>query len=441
MVPADVATLQARIEPWIATARSALTRDRSGKPDAATRLVVGTLVGSRLVVWLAGLGALAIFGRDMATFRGADPNGASAPFFSHAANFLAAPAARWDSVWYLVIAHSGYYSFQSSGMFPLYPVLIRAGTIFFHSELIVGLAISVASMAFGMYLLHRLVALDFGDRVAGTTVLLMAFFPASLFFSAVYTESLFLLLSVGAVYAARRDRWAWAGLLGCLASATKSSGVALVVPLALMFLYGPRTAAPDRPEGRWWQPRYRLSRPVAWIGLVPGGLVAFLAYLGFAHGQPLATFHAQTVFWGHQFAGPFGAVVRAVAALPHDVSSVIAGSARPVGVGDPVSWNAHELIDFGFLAFAVVGLAGAWRRVPIAYLAYAVAVLLEPLSVPTSFEPLQSLSRYVLTVFPLFIGWALILERRRAARLAALGVSTAALVGFSALWAMWAWVA
>ncbi len=73
--------------------------------------------------------------------------------------------------------------------------------------------------------------------------MLVAFFPMAFFFSAVYSESLFLALSVGCIWQARTGRWAWAGVLGGLAAAERNSGVMLVVPVVLLFLYGPREDA------------------------------------------------------------------------------------------------------------------------------------------------------------------------------------------------------
>lgn len=85
-------------------------------------------------MWAAGLIALAIFGHDAMTASALDPNGASAPFHNAAANFVLAPAARWDSLWYLQTAHVGYFSPQSSAMFPVCSLLIRIGTLMLGSE-------------------------------------------------------------------------------------------------------------------------------------------------------------------------------------------------------------------------------------------------------------------------------------------------------------------
>ena len=74
--------------------------------------------------------------------------------------------------------------------------------------------VSLACFAGALWLLAAAGRARAGPRVAAARrVWLLALFPASLFFGAPYSESLFLLVSVGAFYAARTGRWAWAGAL------------------------------------------------------------------------------------------------------------------------------------------------------------------------------------------------------------------------------------
>src|ERR1700761_7096449 len=121
-------------------------------------------------------------------------------------NVLAAPAVRWDSIHYLAIAQRGYARPGDAVFFPLYPLLIRALGFVVGSDPLAGVLISAACLAVAMTLLHRLTELELGRPAADATVLLLAFAPMSFFFTAVYTESLFLALSLGCVYAARRER-------------------------------------------------------------------------------------------------------------------------------------------------------------------------------------------------------------------------------------------
>jgi hypothetical protein len=421
--------------------RGALARRRTARSDAASALSLQVTLVSRVLVWAAGLIALALFSKNGAYIAAFDRFHLTEPFHSSVANALIAPAARWDSVWYLSIAHLGYYSRQSTAFFPLYPLLIRGGTALFGSAILIGALISLAAMLAGLVILYRLVALDIGEREARVTVALLAFFPTAFFLSAVYTESLYLALSVGAIYSARLDRWAWAAFFGALAAATRSSGILILIPLALLYFYGPRAHTRAKIATRWSDPRYGPARSIVWLGLVPLGTVTYMAYLAFAHNDPLAPFQAENVYWGRQFAGLFGAVWEAAKAVPGEVRGAWTGRSPAWGLHDPLTVADHGLIDLGFLLFALVGLTASWRRVPFAYFAYTLALLAEGLSYPTQADALESLPRYVLVMFPIFIGWAVLLAPRRNMRVAALALSAVLLVVFSGLWSTWAWVA
>ena len=387
------------------------------------------MLASRLIVWGAGLLALASFGRKTSVFSAMDPGHLTAPFRSAAANFALAPAARWDSAWYLQIAHSGYSTKPASAFFPMYPLLIRVASLAFGSALLAGTMISVAAMGAALYLLYLLARLDLSDEQARTTVMLVAFFPTSFFLSAVYTEALFLMLSIGAIHAARTNRWAWAGALGGLAAATRSGGVLILLALGWLYLYGPRTDEKTEASGRW-----------LWLALVPAGLLAYMGYLALAHHAPLAPFQAEAV-WGRQFAGPLGGLIKALEAAPLDLRLGVTGKSVVVGAADPISWTTHNLLDLMFVAFAAVGLAFARRRVPSAYLVYALALVVQALSYPTAREPLVSLPRYVLAMFPLFMGWGAWLGERPRLSRRVISSSAVLLGAFSGLWAIWAWVA
>ena len=138
--------------------------------------------------------------------------------------------------------------------------------------LIAAYLISLAAFLAALVLLYRLVALELGRERAEPAVLLLAVFPASLFFGAPYSESLFLLASVGAFYAARTGHWAWAGAAAGAAAATRSAGILLLLPLALF----------------WWRQARSERDPVdlAWLALAPLALAAYAIHLGaFAGGR------------------------------------------------------------------------------------------------------------------------------------------------------------
>lgn len=404
-------------------------------------------------MWGAGIGAVLAFGLSgrEAAF---DPLGLTAPFGAMG-NLLVAPAARWDAVWFLSVAQDGYAQGASEAFFPLYPALVAVAGALLGSAPAGAIAVSLACLAGAVYLLHRLVALDFGREVAATTVTLLALSPVAFFLSAAYSESLFLVLSVGAVLAARNDRWWAAGALGALAACTRSAGVVLAVPLALMYLYGPRGAGAWEACGgrvrrhgadavRALRPRFPVCADALAVGLVPLGLFAYCGLLALYGQDPLAPFAAQEV-WLRAFAGPFvGAWDGAVAAL-QGTRQVLSGTREPVlfnaAGGDPFMVAGHNLHLFAWLVAALVALVGAARRLPAAYTAYAAAALALPLSWPVGPQPLMSLPRFLLVVWPLWLWLALWAHRRPGRRRVAMALCAAGLVISTGLFATWHWIA
>jgi hypothetical protein len=376
---------------------------------------------SRVVVWAAGTGAVAVFGARDRNAEAYDPRGLTRPF-GEVGDALVAPAARWDAVWFLEIAGAGYGAEDDrAAFFPLYPGLVHLAGLVTGSRVIGGVLVSLACFFAGLVLLHRLVALDFGDEVARICVLLVAVFPGALWFSALYSEALFLLLSVGCVYAARRGLWAWAGVAGALAAATRSAGLVLLVPLLVL----------------WWQAGRRPGA-LAWTALVPAGLGAFCLVLAAAGQDPLAPFGAQES-WRRSFAWPLGAVPEAASAAWQGARDIVAGEPQP-----PAPYDV-ALMNVGLFAtlLAVAGaLAGALRRLPAAYSLYAAAALALPLSFPVAGQPLMSLPRFAAVLWPLHLWLALVLAGRSAGvRRTALAVSLAGLAAVSGQVATWGWIA
>lgn len=363
---------------------------------------------SRAVAWVAGVGAAVAIGSVGERAIRLDPLWLTLPFDERIANLVLAPAARWDSVWYLEIAQFGYGYSERAAFFPLYPALMSLFAPL-ANPLVAGLGISCACAIGGLYLLHRLVALDFGAEHARDVVLIVAWFPSAVVLSAVYSEALFLLLSIGAIYAARTGRWALTGFAGGLAAATRSSGVLLAIPLFILYLYGPRTDRPRHGLATGWRPRHRLDSDVLWIAAVPAGVLAYLVYLWAATGEPLSAFSSQSE-WTRTLIPVVGGIAlgawNAALGIAEPVPGVGPGAAHLDGQV-PELVAARDAILFGFLALAVWLVRECLGRLPLAYSAWALSGLILPLSVPALNEPLKSLPRFMLVLFPLWVALAL----------------------------------
>jgi hypothetical protein len=404
----------------------------------ALRDVLAAFFSSRALVWVAGIAAVLLLGWKPGAVAQLDHSHLTMPFHQTIGNLLLAPAARWDSSWYLGIARAGYVLPYQTVFFPLYPGLIAlAGAPFGHGLFaVVGIVVSFASAIGALYLLHRLVSLEFDERLAHNTVWIVAWLPVSLALSAVYSESLFLLLAVGCFYAARQGRWALAGLAGGLAAATRNGGILLLVPLLVLYLYGPR---PDRePDGpaAGFRPRYRPRRDVLWAALVPLGLLAYMAFLQIETGQPLDPFSHQA-HWGRHFIPLAGIPLGAWSAVRALVVG-IPGLDPKFAANVSASGQLRHLEEFGFLVLGLALLRICWKRLPLAYTAFAAISLAMAASVPAGGEPLKSLPRFTLVMFPLWIALALwATERQRVRQVIAVCAPLLALITF--LFVGWIW--
>jgi hypothetical protein len=404
---------------------------RVAQPSDALRVAWRACWTSRLVVLVAGVFGTLSFSSPAGAAVGFDPDGVTRPF-GYFGNLLVSPLARWDSVWYLEIARHGYrHSLPHvlfppgprSTFFPLYPIMLRGVGFVVRSDLIAGVIISLACFVVALVLLYRLVTLELDSDRARICVMLIAFFPVAYYFSAVYTESLFLALSVGCVYAARTGRWPVAGMLGALASASRNTGVFLVVPVLLLYLYGPREdrLPPGPREGvlERLRPVYPVRPSLAWVLLVPVGLGAYILFLALSTGHGLSPF-TQEKYWFHHFAGPFGGVWDGAVAAWDGLRQLIHGPSSTVvyfkqSGGDPITVAGQNLMLFGFLVVGAIAFVGVLRRLPLAYGAYALVALAVPLTYPVRPLPLSSIPRYELVVFPLFMWAADWVHRRRIA--------------------------
>lgn len=324
---------------------------------------------------------------------------------------------RFDSGFYVDIAQHGYaltipFGFRTNWVFyPLYPLLIAGiGKLFGSTGTALSLAgLFIANLAGPAMIVYfyLLVRRDFGRQTATRAAIYLSLFPTAFFLSAIYTESLLLGFSIACIYYTRRHSWWLAGLCGGLATLTRLQGVTLVIPLAWEYLrvVSARYAPLSEEESSHFGERLQIQASCClrglllaarerknWVtalalGLVPAGLLTFMIYSKFYIGDFFATFHASKWEWGRQVSPPWRLLVY---------------SLRNPILGQPLNWNFWTLnivMAFAFLAVII----WACRRLPMVYILYTATTVLLPLSSGS----LNSLARYYLLVFPVFILLAL----------------------------------
>lgn len=141
--------------------------------------------------------------------------------------------ANFDGTHFIEIASKGYNNFDFA-FFPLYPLLVSLISKLLHlSELTSGILLSFFCLMLSLVLIYKIILIDFKEKVARFTILLLLFSPFAFFYTSVYTESLFLFTTTASLYFARKKLWILSGFCGMLAVLTRLAGISLLPALCL----------------------------------------------------------------------------------------------------------------------------------------------------------------------------------------------------------------
>ena len=276
---------------------------------------------------------------------------------------------RFDANWYTTIADTGYGSIKGDDHFPpLFSVLIRALKPFFGSAFLAGALISQAATLFAVKLLYDLF-LEWGDpTIAKWSTSLFLIYPTSFFLFSAYSESLFLVAALLSLRWMRNRSWAWAGFWAFCAILTRLQGVVLVIPMLYLM----------------WRDRPFLRKFGHWFGLAIaalGGL--FYIFLRSTQVTEGAIPFVEAEWHAH--------LVPPWETYGYAIQTLLSGRFTFI---DALNWSVATL----FIILLVIG----WRKIPLEYSLYLAFSLLIILIRIVETQPLISMSRYSLTLFPSF---------------------------------------
>ena len=311
-------------------------------------------------------------------------------------HFLLSPWANFDGVHYLTIAGNGYTN--NGAFFPLFPLTIYLLTSLFGAiqafspiQYFSSLFLSNVYFFLALLVFYKLVKLDYKEHIVFRTIFFLLIFPTSFFFVSIYTESLFLLLSLLSFYFVRKGNYWIAGLLGALLTATKFVGIAILPALILEFLIREKIV-----NLKLFKQKLLKLLPIL---LAPVGLISYMYYNSFRWGDPLFFVKAQEEFANNRSSS-------SIVLFPQTIF-------RYFKIFFTVSPNQFEfrvaLLEFSAFIFASIMLYVAYKkRIRISYLLFAALCFIIPISTGT----FTSIPRYILTMFPIFIALALIQNKR-----------------------------
>ena len=214
----------------------------------------------------------------------------------------------WDGEHYVALALNGYFQaprYISPAFFPMYPLLLRSFSAVFGGPLSKeafsywGSLLSLLFLPFAFYFIYQIAYEGWDERTAKGTLLALAFFPTTFFLNATYTESLFLALSAGSLWAIRvRKNLLLACILAGLATATRNVAIFLIVPVMFEWI---KQGGMKNPRERWRG---------LYLALAPSGLIVYMGYLWIKFGDPLL-FYSSQKYWKREAAGPLVTATRA----------------------------------------------------------------------------------------------------------------------------------
>ena len=337
--------------------------------------------------------------------------------------------AHWDGAWYAQIATEGYGAGApaSTAFFPLYPMLVRLGTVLGGGPAFWGVLISLVATLFTLYFLYGIAERLYNTDVARASALTLAFFPTAFFLNAVYTESLFLMFTTGSIWAlyTRRDLLL-AGLLGGLAAATRNLGLLLLIPLFI----------------EWYRNRREFgSSGLAGILLVPVGLLAYVIFLAGRFGDPFISARQQEEYWGRTFVNPAATLQGAWNSAVEGAGYWLQPGVLFLGSSPGPSLEASNTLNLAFFALLLVLMIVGFMSLPPGLFLYTFVIMVLPILTPSPIFPLMSLPRFMLGAFPLFLVLGYLFARNRTALGTWLVLSAGGGVVLTALFTTWRWVA
>lgn len=302
----------------------------------------------------------------------------------------------FDGVHYITIVEKGYLGTGLiQAFFPLYPLLTWAATLTSLDTLLSGLLVS--HLAFGLFLvvLYRYTAATFTAKQANWTIAALLLFPTAFFFGSMYTESLFMLLVIGSLWAGQKKQWLLASCLAALASATRLVGIFLLPALVLeLFQSYLATHHPKKTflslvtNGSFWVTFFRHeAKALLTICLSCAGLLAYMVYLHIVFHDPLYFYHVQSEFGsGRQ---------ESLVLLPQ----VLWRYLKILLTYRPFDFKYYAYVQeliatiFGYLVVLLAAKKVRWSFTFFSLLA---------LTLPTLTGTLSSMPRYILAALPLF---------------------------------------
>lgn len=309
----------------------------------------------------------------------------------------------WDTKWYVSIAEDGYSTqtqpyrqIENRGFLPVYPILLWFfGTFLFFGNIhLAGVVLSNTFLILALIYIRKLVTAE--PKINNQSEIkdvwwYILLFPTSYYLSAIYPESLFLLLSILVFYFAHKKKFFWSTLLFGVAALTKTFGIFLIIPIVF-----------EMWKHRSYIPLRKLIGYILTASLLPAIYCLYMYQLG---GDPFVYIHIQEQFFRHSWKEPIHTIIEGL-----------------YGMRFSDLWNCL------YIFFGLTILTLARKKIPASYTVYALVYIL---FTPTT-GVLEGSSRYLASLFVIPIATSVVVKNHEKKQVLFMVFSL--IQGFAILW-------
>ncbi len=229
----------------------------------------------------------------------------------------------------------------------------------------------------------------FDESFAKTSLFYLILFPTSFYLIAPYTESIFLALSLVVIYFSLKRNWLIAGIVCGIAALTRVQGLLLIIPILVEGFIAYK-------KSRDKKIILRLILAILFAPMTYGIYCLYVRY-GLLADWPWTTLSS---FWGQHFGWPWEGIIGNLSALFDNDTDI------------DVTMPIIKLLTVIVTLFAIFFCYKARRKLPLSISIYSFAVMILALCKVDNQSLMVSTMRYLLPVFPIFIGQAMVMDKK-----------------------------
>jgi Gpi18-like mannosyltransferase len=306
----------------------------------------------------------------------------------------------WDGAWYRKIATVGYdYAndgkYHSIAFFPFFPLVTRVVMLLGLPVDVAGTLVNNLALLGALFVLYRWAQARYGVSEARWATVVLAWCPFSLYGTVIYSEGLFLLITTAALRSFDNGQYRRAALWGAIATATRSTGVALIPAFLIV---------------AWKEKRPTIAYLAGFAA--SGGLLLFSLYCAIRFADPLAFVHVQQA-WKWQHPNWLRVFAKAFQLDEENLLRVVMFWGEGYLLWHLRAKLPPVALTYGFCSMAIILTAGT----------------------------LSSVSRYAYGIVSLSLGLGVLFANHPRWGYLTLGLFAVMLVRFAILFAWWYWVA